>query len=303
MYEFKYIHKLRPKKRAVQLERGSWIHELLMVHYDGHDWLERHLELTTEFNRLFEEEREDLGNLPAECGRIMRSYLHHYQEEDTNFRVVDSELDELIALPGGDEFNFIIDLIVEDKSDGGLWLWDHKTVKGFMPPDFMLLDAQLARYFWAAEKMGYTPLRGVMFNELITKPPTVPKLLKSGKFEERANLFCDALTYYETVKSVGQDPRRYATTIKRLRALEGERFFRRTSLPKDKPLTKRLMQEMMMTIDEIKVAEEKNRFPRTPDKSCQWGCDYLEPCVIELHGGDISDVAKLKYVTGRRDED
>jgi hypothetical protein len=35
-WEFKYIYGLRPKKKTIQLERGSWVHELLMVHYDGH---------------------------------------------------------------------------------------------------------------------------------------------------------------------------------------------------------------------------------------------------------------------------
>src|SRR6478736_4880905 len=150
-YEFKYIYKLRPKKRVVQLERGSWIHDLLMHHYDGHDWEAQHKVLTKKFYALFEEEREELGDLPVECQRIMKSYLRTYKEEDKQYRVVDSELDEIITLPNGLRFQIIVDLILEDIRTGDLIAWDHKTWKNFSDTDSMLLDPQLTRYFWGLQ--------------------------------------------------------------------------------------------------------------------------------------------------------
>jgi hypothetical protein len=293
-YEFKYVRKLERKRKSTALYRGDWLHQLLMVHYDGHDWRERHAELSVKFLNMFEEEREELGDIPAECSRIMRSYLMHYRQDDKALRVVDSELDEVLILPSGDEFNFIIDLVVEEP-DGGLWLWDHKTVKNFMPQDFMLMDSQLARYFWAAETMGYTPLRGVMFNELITKPPTLPDVLPStGRLTERQNLQCDVYSYYREIKAQGQDPKSYAKTLNRLRA-QSDRWFRRTPLPKSRQLMKLTMDELMWTAREIEAAVEHGHYPRTTDKSCTWGCDFQDICMIEYMGGDISDLVKLNY--------
>jgi len=299
-YKFKYVHKLEPKVKGLPLKRGDWLHQMLMQHYDGEGWKGIHAKLSKDFNNLFEEEREEYGDLPGETARIMRSYLRRWKREDQDYHVIDSEVDEILTLPNGDEFNFIIDLIVED--DMGLWLWDHKTVKSFMDPDFMLIDSQLARYFWGAEKMGYTPLQGVMFNEIRTKPPHIPEVLKSGRLSERSNMDTDLYTYLAAIKRLGQDPSTYRETLARLRD-NTTRFFRRTQLPKDKPLTKRQMHELIMTADEIREAERLERFPRTVRKDCSWDCEFSDMCIVDLFGGDIQPMIEKNFQTrGRRDQ-
>lgn len=294
-YMYQYVRGLRPKSTALPLKRGDWLHQLIMHHYDGNDWREPHNQLAAEFNRLLLEEREQYGDLPTECGRIMESYVRHYAEEDRGWRVVDSELDEVIDLPTGDKFRFIIDLIVKE-ADGGVWLVDHKTVGKFMDEDFMVIDAQLARYFWAARKLGIKSLRGVMFNEIITTSPTVPTLLKSGELTKRKNLACDAETYLARIEELGLDPDDYADILERLRG-QSNRWFRRTRLARDDILTKQLMRELLMTCGDIKRAELKNRFPRAPRKDCRWDCSFLELCQVELFGGDTELIVKHKFKT------
>src|SRR5947209_224787 len=166
----KYVRKLRKKDLGLPLFRGDWLHQLLMVHYDDHDWKERHAMLTTQnWDGLFDEEKEELGgNLPQEVERLMRGYLAHYKEEDKLYHVIDTEINETIELSNGMKLNIIIDMIVEDKRDGSQWIWDHKTVSRFYPLDFMLLDSQLALYFHGAQTLGYD-IRGAVLNELITK--------------------------------------------------------------------------------------------------------------------------------------
>lgn len=301
-YRYKYVMKLRPKRKAVQLERGSWIHDLLMHHYDDMDWREQHEILKREFNKLFEEERDHLGDLPSECLRIMRSYMHEYRDIDGAFRTIDSEIDEIMELPNGLKFNFIIDRIYEDR-DGGLWLQDHKTVKSFMDPDFMLLDAQLARYFWCAEKMGYTPLMGIEFNELRTKAPTVPALTDSNKrLQKKMNIDTDALTYLAAIKKHGFDPADYRDILGHL-ARQHEKFFRRTQLPMDKPLMRQQMKELVWSAKEIDRATRTNEFPRSPEKACDWDCDYKNLCIVELQGGNIDPLIKLHFQKSRKREE
>lgn len=299
-YEFKYVMKLESKTKGLALTRGDWLHQMLQHHYDGEGWKPIHKELTEEFNKLFIEEREELGDLPGETSRIMHSYLRRWKKEDQQYTIIDSELDEILTLPDGDEFNFIIDLIVEDE-DGGLWLWDHKTLKSFMDADFMLIDAQLARYFWGAEKMGYTPLRGVVFNEIRTKPPVVPELLKKGGLSRRKNMDTDYFTYLDSIRQHDLDPSEYQEELHRLKQNTGS-FFRRTRLPRDKPLTKQQMLELKWTATEMKRAEAHGAFPRTPEKACGWDCEFKDICIVDLMGGDISSMIKMNFNQRRRPE-
>lgn len=301
-YKFRYVEKLKAKRTAIQLKKGSWMHELLMVHYDGQDWRERQADLTRDFNNLLFEEREEYGNLPEETKRIMTAYLAHYKDEDKGYRVVDTELDELIDLPNGDRFNFIIDLVIEEIHDGSLWLWDHKNVSGLMDEDFMLLDAQLAKYVWGAKQIGFPKIRGVLFNELSTKTPTIPEMGKKGELTRRKNLQCDVYTYYKEIRRRGLNPRDYGEMIMHLRN-QSDSWFRRTRMPRDRHMTEVTMRELIDTADEIREAEARGRFPRTQDKSCKWMCEFLHPCIAELQGGDIEDILQLQFTTASRERD
>lgn len=300
-YKYKYVDKLQPKTKSLPLERGTWLHSMLQYHYDGMGWKTVWKRLARDFNNLFEEEREMLGDLPGETKRIMQSYLRHWQLEDQGITVVDSELDEIVTLPNGIDFNFIIDLIVED-DDGGLWLWDHKTVKDFMDADFHLLDAQLTRYYWCAEHMGYTPLRGVVFNELRTKPPTIPQLLVRGGLSVAKSIDTDLYTYYREIRRHDLDPADYSEILQRL-AAQNDKWFRRTRIPKDPPVTKALMEELVYSAREIRRAERRGEFPRTPEKSCKWDCEFKDLCVTELHGGNVNPIIKMNFTERRRREE
>jgi hypothetical protein len=277
------------------------MHELLQTHYDGEDWKAVHNNLTKEFYNLFEEEREDLGDLPDECGRLMKSYVMRYKEEDKQYRVIDSELDEIVTLPNGLKLEIIIDLIVEDRR-GGIWIWDHKFRKRFEATENIILDPQMTLYFWGVEQLGYTPLRGAVQNEVRTKAPTVPRLLKTGGLSRARNIDTDLYTYASAVRSAGFDLGDYAQTLRSIAVRSKDSFFRRTSIPKDPPVVRTMMRELNMTAQEIQKAEKTNRFPRTYDSSCRWQCEYKDLCIAELHGGDISSMIRSNFKVVRRED-
>lgn len=304
-FHFRYVRGLRSRRKALPLERGTWLHALMEAYYDPRDdqpsWREVHKERSKAFHVLFDEEKEDLGDLPTEVMRIFTSYLQRYGKQDKRWTVIDTELDEIITLPNGLRFQVIIDLIVEEP-DGGMWIIDHKTVGRFMDADFMLLDAQLARYFWAAEHMGYGPLRGIIFNEVITKPPTLPKLLQDGTLEKRANISCDVYTYYREIQRHGLDLEPHRAFLQKLKAQE-DRWFRRTRLPKDNPLTDRLMEELYMTARDIERAASTGEYPRSVSKDCTFGCEFKTACQVELMGGDSDSIIQMGFTTKRKELD
>src|SRR3954468_23733090 len=98
-FEFKYVMGLKPKKRTLQLEKGSWVHDLLQHYYDGEDWQARHEVLAQDYGLLFDEEKEEFGDLPTECKRLVSNYIFHWRQEDKQYRVIDTELDEVVTLP------------------------------------------------------------------------------------------------------------------------------------------------------------------------------------------------------------
>lgn len=293
-YRYKYVMKLEPRAKSVQLERGSWIHELLQAHYDGEDWRSLHTKRTKEFYNLFEEQREELGDLPEECLRIMRSYLRYWRDEDKHFYVVDSELDEIVTLNNGLEFHIIIDLIVEDLRTSLLWIWDHKTRKSFEAGDNMLLDPQLTNYYSAATLLGYVPLGGVLYNEIRTKPPAIPALTTRG-LSRRKNIDTDVYTYMSALRRYGLDPGDYSEILRLIARRQPERFFRRRKLPKDPPMLRTMRRELVQSAREIRSAENDSRFPRTFLSQCKWDCSFKDLCIAELHGGDISSMIKQNY--------
>jgi hypothetical protein len=294
-YRYKYVERLRPKKKSVQLERGSWVHELLMLYYDGEDWKGRHRELTKQFNNLFEEEREHLGDLPRECLRIMRSYIRYYSQDLLNYRVIDSEMNEEVTLPNGQKYVVVIDLIMEDLRTGLLWPWDHKTRKSFQDRRIMLMDPQLTLYFDALQVMGYEPLGGAVVNEISTKPPAIPEVLKSGALSKRKNIDTNVYTYMAEIRRHGLDPANYADILAIVAARQKDRFFRRTEIARDRPVLRAMRRESRHSSREIRLAAKYDSYPRTVDNSCQWMCDYRDICFAELHGGDISTMVKLNF--------
>jgi hypothetical protein len=298
-FHFKYIRHLRPIKEPIPLYRGTWLHALIEHHYLGEDWRIEHRRRTATFMAMFEEEREDYGDLPTQIAHLMSSYVKHYKEEDRHFTVIAAELDELVPLPDGTLFQFVIDLIIKEE-DGGIWLMDHKSISSQAPDDFLLLDAQLARYTWAAHKLGYK-VRGVMLNEITTKAPTLPKVLKTGGLEQRRNIVCDEYSYRQAIIDNGFKIEDYAEFLEFL-GTQSYRWFKRTRLPRDVPMIRTVMRELMMVNLSIKDAARRNHYPRAVTKQCSW-CPFVSACVAEMQGAESDDVLRLKFTTAKHEKE
>lgn len=299
-YRYKYIFKLRPKAKQLGLEKGSWMHGLLQAHYEGKSWKKVQKELTKQFINLFDEVREELGDLPGECKRLMLSYLRQYPNDHERYRVVDVELDEIITLPNGLKLQIIVDLIVEDLLEGGLWLFDHKFRGKLADSVDQILDPQLTLYYWGLEYIGYKDLRGAIYNEVRTATPKVPQVLKSGQLSQRMNIDTDVYTYMSAIKQHELDPADYSEILTHIATNEEIRFFRRTPIPKDPPVIKTVMRDLVATAQEIQSAESHGRYPRTIDKSCNWGCEFRNICMAEMHGADITSIMKADFEVARR---
>lgn len=286
-YHYKFVEQIVPRRHALPLKRGSWLHELLEAKYSGRDWHERNDELAEEFYAMFEEEREMYGDLPTICAHIMRSYDYHWREEDATLTWIEVEKEFEVELPHGHTMVLKVDGIVED--DYGMWLAEHKTHKSFPTGEYRFVDMQSAKYVYALRKLGY-PITGVMWNYLLTVEPKKPKLLKSGLRLSKAKVRTDAITFVEALREYGLDPADYKRDIIRLR--DHADFFRRERVPKPEIITKTLVKEAIHVADEIERGFEPDR---SIDRSCEMFCPYLDVCLTSLYGGDTDSIVRMNY--------
>ena len=316
--EFKYIHRLKPKKLGSPLKRGTWIHLLLEVfsralkdgakHKDAVAAMwEAHQRLSKEFNALFDEEKDFYGDLPREIFRVMTAYLWHYSKHD--WKVLDVEFVLEAELPDGSIFRAKVDLLVEDQF--GLWIVDHKSHKTLPKLDYRILDAQSADYVWAALK-NKIPVQGHIWNYIRWKEPSVPKMAYLGKANQRlskAECDTDYPTYVAAVKQYQKEHGlkilpEYNAKAKYLKGLQyrfGEiqnsTFFRRDVLEKAPTMLNQVAREMYHTHTRMNEYpwDRPEMIERVPDRSCEFSCSYVDICTAQLWGGNIDPIIKRKY--------
>lgn len=301
--EYKYVRRLKPKVLGRPLRAGTWGHRLIEVHHKGGDWHEEHARLSAKFGELFDEERDEIGDLPVDMDRIMRSYFWHYASDE--WKVLETEFILETTFPDGTVYRAKIDLLIENQF--GLWIVDHKFHKKQPDYGFRILDSQSALYVWAAVR-NKIPVQGHIWNYVRSKPPAVPEMLKSGKGPARwAKIDTDYPTagrWFREHPEIERGP--YAPKLKRLRSqryVPGEPqtspFFRRVILEKNDEMLKQVAREAYNTATRIgEYRFDSPAVERVVDRSCTFMCSYTDLCTAELFTGATPVDLKRRYGQG-----
>lgn len=293
--QYKYAMRLQPKVSSKPLTRGTWIHKLLEEHYKGNDWREEHQRQCARFEELFDEERDELGDLPREILGIMEAYFWHYKEHD--WKVLETEFTLETKWPDGSIYRAKIDLLVEDQY--GLWIVDHKTHKRLPDLGYRILDAQSGLYVWAARRNGLA-VQGHIWNYLVAHAPNKPALNKDGTLSRR-KVNTDYVTMLRALKEYGLDPRDFAHQLRMLKSRQyrwGEPqtspFFRRDVLEKSPAMLKQIAQEAYHTTKRMDAYpwDRPEMVERVPDRSCAFSCSFTDLCSLELFGGNTASLLK-----------
>ena len=289
--EYKYIERLQPRILGRPLRLGTWMHRLQEVHSMGGDWRAEHKKLTAKFSKLFDEEKDEIGDLPTQCYQLMISYLWHYKND--NWKVLEAEFVLEAELPDGSIFRAKIDWLVEDQY--GLWIVDHKWHRTLPDLNFRLLDSQSADYVWVAVKNDL-PVQGHIWNYARSKMPTYPEPLKSTGLPARWNN-CETdyptMVRWFTEHMGGKVPAACKPKMRYLKSLQYEfgqpqnsPFFRRSVLERSPDMLNRVAREMYHTHTSMHEYDwDPNWVERHPDRSCTFMCSYTDLCTAELMTG------------------
>lgn len=312
--DYKYAQRLKPKRGGAALKRGVWMHELLEIHHSpdrfDYGWREKHDQLSSKFNELFDEEREYYGDLPTIIRKMMEAYEWHYKRDD--WIVHETEVTLEAEMPDGRLGRGKVDAIIE--THDGLYIGDHKTHGRLPSLTFRLGDAQKAFYIWLALKMGI-PVKGFIWNYVKWKLPSVPELVYKNTSNPRLGKRqgeTDYPTYTAALKQYKQENPNFKIVqeyVDRQRHLKSVRydpenpvltspFFERRSLPADLDMVKQIMREFLHTSERMNEYDfSSDRVERTPGKQCDW-CDFRELCQAELMGGDTKLIRRNMYTVG-----
>lgn len=307
--EYKYVHRLKPKRLGSPLKRGTWVHALLEAYHKGEDWKAVHAAYSNQFSLLFDEEKDFYGDMPTEIYQVMLSYIWHYKNDPWEW--IDAEFQLEAELPDGSIYRGKVDGLIRNQF--GLWLVDHKTHKTLPKMNFRLLDAQSALYLWAARENGMK-VNGFIWNYIRWKAPSKPKLLQ--KRDRISDSACD--TDYPTfVKSLKEYKEENPKTFKirpqdRARAeyLKTQQyefgkpqtsdFFRRDVLEKSDDMINRVLMGNFHTHLRMHNYDfsEPDAVERVVERSCEFSCNYVDLCTAELMGANTRPLIRSNYIVG-----
>jgi hypothetical protein len=296
-FYYKVDKKLVSKRVSLPMYRGTWLHSLLEAHYTKEGGWKRELNkvLKPQYMKLFEEEREFYGDLPAICESIMEGYEYHWREEDSGLTIIAAEQELVVPLPHGHSLAFKFDMIAEDEY--GRWLVEHKSHKTIPDDDYRFMDIQTARYVWGLNKLGtYGHIEGVLWNYIRTKPPTKPPQLKRGGISLAKKYDTDALTFTKAVVEYGLNPRDFRDRILALK--HHNNFLKRVRVPWHGKVVKTIVREAMEVMDEV---ERGYKPTRNIGRHCGW-CSYQTLCMTQLYGGDADQVRRDIFKVGTKED-
>lgn len=288
-YHYRWVQGIEHRRHTLPLVRGTLVHELIENYYLGKDWKKILARFEKEFNQLMEEEKEYYGDLPGEAKRLMEGYVKKYSgQKEKPLAVELSFYDNPVPLTDRVALTGKIDLILENKE--GVWVTEHKTHKQIPNESDRLTDLQTVIYIKMAEHAGFKGIRGVMWDYLRTKAPTVPYVLRRGGLTRKKKLDTDYDTFMQAILDNKLDPKDY---IEELERAAKNPFYIRRYMPRSEAISDRLIRELEITALQM---EKLKDFPyRHLNKfNCQ-GCEFRSLCEAELMGLDSSFIRAKEY--------
>lgn len=295
-WDYRYGQHLIPRRKDRPMHIGLWLHAALETHFSQGDWRVGHNIYLTEYNGLFDEEREMLDGkenepLPLRIERIIEAYL--WQWRNDKWKVIQTEFDwratyvtaKGVHIPFGGRG----DKLVQD-ADGLYWIVDYKSVDQIPPESaFHAMDPQLILYPWGMQQQfPKMKIAGIIYDYLRRRPPSIPKLNQDGTLSKKP-IVTDRPTAFKFLISEGKNPEDFSDWLNDLEATH--ELFARYKLPTNEEATRRILREAAATA--LRIQNHKMT-TRNVTRDCG-RCPYQQVCRAELFGLDTTFMRKKDF--------
>lgn len=293
-YWFKYVEKLRRKFVGRPLRFGRIVHDMAEAHDNGDDPMRVLKKIEKEQGAMFRSQREELGDLITDIRYIMTEYFEHWKNSDVRpvrMKNKSAEFSFEVEIADGIIATGKIDNVVKSKQLR--WLGERKTFGSMPNDDHRWRNLQPAVYIKIMKILKLPEVDGMFWDYIRSKPPTRPKVLKSGKMSARA---LDTLpsVVVDSLKEAGVNPRdkKFATLIASAGRNRSSYFQRIYQAVKPK-VVDTLFDDFVSTAKEMKSMHGKAK-DRNIGRHCDW-CEFEPLCRAELQGLDIKFITKKEY--------
>lgn len=255
-HQLQYIERWRTDEEHPALARGTLFHSVMEAHYGRIK--EGDVDATGLYAAVSDLLYDPTSGSQDEQQEIVEWMYRGYVEMyglDPDWEIVAIEIPLEVRLF---DSRFILsgtcDLIVKDRTTGGLWIVDHKTCKSLPSKDFDLED-QTAVYTYLLRQEGWD-IRGAIYNHCRTY-----KLVRDMTLDER----------FKRQLTVRTD-RELETCAREIAELMEEAYSNH-----ERRVEEIVIHEDDGTGEPISVAYDA---PRTPDgERCGWKCNLTEACL------------------------
>lgn len=293
-YHYKYVEKLRAKKKARALAFGSLVHQMIEKHAEGEDPFDVLDAVDTQDKKLFAAERAELEVLVNDARLIMTEYFEHWETDARPLRPIrikgkSAEHSFDIEVMPGVVWNGKIDMIA--RREGLRWLTEHKTFKRKASDDQRWRNLQSVTYFRAMEMMGWPSVDGTCWDYVWSKVPMVPGLLASGKMSEK---LIDTLpgAVIQGVRTHKLKIQEYRGFIEKSK-VNRDKWFTRIYTRVDDEVKDRVFEDFLVTIREM-VDNHGKHAPMNIEMHCSW-CEFEGLCRAQLQGLDYDFIKERNY--------
>jgi len=300
---------LEKKKPAIQLVRGKILHELLEARIEKEPWEPVLATHEKEYAQLFQEEKDEFGDVPGDIRKIFNGYIRKYendrieylefpvekkQKDGTKVTVLrHSEIPVEFELFPGARFKMVLDALAKD-TQGNVWIVEHKTHKKLPDDEVRMSALQAIIYVWALPKAGFPKPVGILWDYLRTKAPVIPEQLKGGGLSKRKNIDSNYHTYLGEVERLGLNPADYQDILNLLRVKQ-DNFYRRVYFPAPSEHTiNEVVEDFIESAKEIVELGAKKKTRALSPFTCK-GCSYATLCRAELLDLDPEFVTRRDY--------
>ena len=290
-WQYQYAMNLEPVETGYSpLSFGTGIHKALQEYYI-HD--ANPVQIWNEWCAANPDQCDQEASV---LGQVMLMNYHNYaQGADRNWHPLEAELEISAECPAlGVSLSGRIDLLIEDRKSGDLWIVDHKPYQFWLDDSKFEFDDQMTAYIWLARRAGYN-VKGASVNQLRKKIPLVPAPLASGELSKRKDIDTTWHIYQAQIQKHGLKESDYDDVRRTL--LGDNRFFRRVNVYRSQSalasFEENLFQELLdMSNPFLPIYPNFHRF-------CP-SCRYATLCRTETEGGDIESVIQSLYKKNTR---
>ena len=303
-YHYQYVEGLKKRIKARPLTFGIIFHEMLDAVANGRDPIEVLTKYDPAQLKTFREEKEIYGEIIEDATYIMEAYADYYRDEELTYIKYNGQYAEhWFSVMLTDDIRLVAKMDAFTHTPNGLrWLTENKTGAQIPDEDSRWRDLQTAVYVRICESLDLEPFDGLMWNYIVSKPPTRPSQNKDGTISG-AHISTLPNVVEAVFEELGVVPRTDPKAKKIIREAEENvpKYFKRVYSTVNRAVVDNLFEDFVSYAEEARDGHGIKQ-QRNIGRHCSW-CDFEAICRTELQDNNSDSVKRRDYVRKDRSKE